>query len=248
VLSDKDKDLLLLIKKLEEYYKQRGVSYRISKKGRKWLNHTTTYLNKTWKDKETFDELKEFESKEDLYTSYIEFTFKNLEDSDLKHVKRLVFAATKSAWRAFLKNTYVRFKPKLLEDFTSNEKFIGILKKEIPQNPKAKGYWTTVDTFLINKWKTKNYPVCKQVLYALERVIVAHLFRKQSAKDLIKIHDKYVKEYEVAEARGKLDNLIEYIKENKRRSNICHGCTKIASCKDAKTGALIISCGDKTTK
>ena len=61
-------------------------------------------------------------------------------------------------------------------------------------------------------------------------------------KDLIKIHEKYVKEYKVAEGREKLDDLVEYIKENKRRSNVCHGCKYINSCTSAKSGAIVTKC------
>jgi len=250
-ITDKDRDLLLIVKVVEEFYKQRGVTYKLSKKGRKHLTHTVSYLNKVWDSRKDNKEIGDLLSKEELYKSYISFTFKNLDDTELKHVKKLKYAANKSAWRSHLKNTFISFKPILLEDCASSEKFMGVLKREIPQNPKTKGYWTTVDTFLLKKWSTDTYPVCKQVLYALERVIVAHLYRfhKQTAKDLIRIHQMYSEKYKVAEARGKLDNLIEYVNEDKKRSDYCHDCTQKNDCKLSRTkDTVIVTCQSKTTK
>ena len=245
-ITERDKNIALFVKKIEEYYKQRGVSYRISRNGRKQIANAVSYLNKVWKKSKGMKEFDGFRDKGELYSNYIEFTFDKIEDDKLQALKRLTFSATKNTWRKYLKNDFVRFKPYLLEDKTTDKTFIGVKRGDIPDLPQSEGYWTTVNTFLIPKWKTKTYPVCKQVLYALERVIVYHLYRKHTSAYLIKMHEEYVKEYKAAETRGRLDDLIEYVKENKKRSNFCHGCTKTVEC-HVKNPQIIVSCNEKTT-
>jgi hypothetical protein len=219
-ITEKDKDLFLMVKKLETYYKQRGVSYRLSKKGKKHLKHAVGFLNAYWKEREKNKELSAFNTKGEMYEDYINHTFRNLADNTLQHVKRLTFSATKSSWKTSLKKEHSTFTPYILKPSFSSTIFYGLDKREIPKDPKEKGYWTTVDTFLLKKWRTKSYPLCKQVLYALERVIVAHIYRKQSVKDLVEKHNEYLNEYKRAEKRGELDDLMEYINEGKKREEV----------------------------
>jgi len=245
VISEKDKDLYLFLSKLEEFYKQKGISHNISKRGKKIIGQAVGYLNSCWDTKEEHVELKSFYSKEEIYKSYIEFTFNNLEDKELKYIKRFIFAANKNTWRAHLKNSQIFFSPYLLRKSFSETEYYSVEKKEIPHDPKAKGFYTTVEKFLLNKWSTKTYPLCKQVLYALERVIVQHMYRKAPLDDLIKIHSEYLKEYKVAEVRNRLDDLVEYIKENKKRSDVCYGCLDNQKC--GASGTIITKCTMKTT-
>jgi hypothetical protein len=248
VITDADGDLLLLMKSLEEYYKIRGVSYKISKNGKKVLTKTVTYLNKVWeKDREGPGD--EFQTKGDLYKSYIAFIFQTLEDSALNHLKRLLHTGSRSAWRKSiemgLETTSGRmFIPYFYDYQWSTTQYYGINKNEIPTDPKSSMYWTTVEIFLLNRWRTKTYPVCRQVLYALETVIIYHLFRrgKENAQDLMGKHRIYIKEYKQAETRDVLDDLSEYIKQNKKTSDICHNCLKKNTCLKVNENTHIVTC------
>jgi hypothetical protein len=246
VMTDADADLLRLMYEVEEYYKKRGVSHKISKNGKKVLKKTVTYLNNVWKKKEEFDSHGEFQSKGDLYLSYLEYVFQNLDDDDLKQLKRLTFTGNKGAWRKTLNSPHTgQFIPYFFNYQWSETHYYGINKNEIPgyDDVNDSMYCTTVEVFLHSKWRTKTYPVCKQVLYALECVIIHHLFRNRDARDLISKHKIYVREYKTAEARDKLDNLTDYVKHNKKNSNVCHNCKKRGDCVNDKV--TVISCDER---
>ena len=248
VITDTDGDLLLLMKTLEEYYKIRGVSYKISKNGKKALTKTVTYLNKTWKKEFLTEVGGQFETKTEMYQSYIVFVFESIDDSGLNQLKRLLHTGSRSAWRKSLETTSGRrFIPYFFDYQWSNTHYYGVDKNEIPKDPKSSMYWTTVEIFLLNKWRTKTYPLCRQVLYALEIVIIHHLFRKgivedKDTKALIDKHKIYIKEYRQAEMRDVLDDLSEYIKQNKKTSDICHNCIKKNTCLKVNEHTHVVTC------
>lgn len=241
-----DNDLLLMVAALEKYYKSRGVSHKVSKNGRKKLAKTVEYLNKVWKEKDQHEEFEEFELKSDLYYCYIDYAFKNLIDNELNHLKRLNFAGTKAGWRGYMKKGMKGFDPYLLNAKDYNfGKYMGVAKDTIPKDPNDSGYATTVGTFLLPKLKTKNYPVCKEVLYALECLIVYKMFRLQDVSMLKTVHANYLAEYKRAEDLGKLDSLLDYVGKNRKNSDYCHDCHKKISCIQAKSAAIVNKCSEK---
>lgn len=248
VITNAEGDLLLLMKVLEEYYKIRGVSYKISKNGKKALTKTVTYLNKTWKEEFLTEAGQQFETKEEMYQSYIEYVFQILDDDALNQLKRLLHAGNRSAWRKSLSTSSGnRFVPYFFDYQWSDTHYYGIAKSEMPKDPKSSMYWTTVEIFLLSKWRANTYPICRQVLYALEIVIIHHLFRKQivgesDINSLIGKHKTYIKEYRQAEMRDTLDDLTEYIKQNKKTSDICHNCIKKNTCLRVNENTHVISC------
>jgi hypothetical protein len=248
VITDTEGDLLLLMKTLEDYYKTRGVSYKISKNGKKALAKTVTYLNGIWKKIFLEPEGDGFNNKGDVYQSYIDFVFQNLDDGDLNQLKRLLHRGSRSAWRKSLTTTSRRmFIPYFYDYQWSDTHFYGVAKSEIPKDPKNSMYWTTVEIFLLNKWKTKTYPICRQVLYALETVVIHHLFRKgavgnKDTRGLVDKHKEYIIKYRQAEMRDALDDLTEYIKQNKKASDICHNCVKKNTCLRVNEHTHVVSC------
>lgn len=237
--------VLLFLKQIEKYYHQRGVKHHISNKGKKYIKKAVSYLEKIWKERADHPELAEFELLEDIFYSYIEYTFKGLVDNELNHLKRLTFAGTKGGWRAMTKNTMYKFNPYLIEKSFTDKYYFGIPKNEIPEDPVQSGYHTTLQAFLFSKWKYGNYPISPQILYALESYIIYKLFRKQEITDLKAMHKKYLEEYKLAEARGTLDNLQEYVNKNKKRSDYCHDCGKKGECELSTKGSIVELCSEK---
>ncbi len=248
LLNTLDNDVLLLVSQLEHYYKNRGVAHNLSKNGTKKLGKCVEYLNRIWNTRAEHREFDEFEIKADLYYCYVEFAFKNLIDNELNHLKRLNFAGTKTAWRAYMKRSLGDFTPHLIDKSFSAGKFYGISKDAIPMEPKDSGYNTTLHTFLHPKLKTKSYPVCSEVLYALEAMIIYMMFRKKDITDLKKLHTMYLAEYKVAEDRGKLDDLLDFVGKNKKNSNYCHECLKKSACVQASSTAIVNKCSEKELK
>ncbi|MHA1949332.1 MAG: hypothetical protein ACW99G_04990 [Candidatus Thorarchaeota archaeon] len=248
LLQNLDNDVLLMVSQLEHYYKNRGVSHKISKNGTKKLGKCVEYLNRIWKTREEHREFDEFEIKADLYYCFVEFAFKDLVDNELNHLKRLNYAGTKTAWRAYMKRSLGDFSPHLIDKSFSLGKFYGIDKDAIPTEPKDSGYNTTLHTFLIPKWKTKSYPVCPEVLYALEAMIIYSMFRKKDITKLKQMHTKYVTEYKLAEERDKLDNLLDFVGKNKKNSDYCHECAKKVSCVQSNSNAIVNKCSEKVVE
>ncbi len=242
-------DLLLLMKVVENYYKERGVNYKISKKGRKNLKKVVRFVNNTWKKKDEFDqkdEFAQFETKADLYTSYVEYVFQNLDDEDLNQLKRLVYSGNKQAWRKSLYSTHKgKFVPYFYNYQWSSTHYYDIPKQEIPDNPKDSLYWTTVNTFLLSRWRTKSYPVCKQVLFALETIIIYSMFKKVPVSELIHKHVKYVKEYRQAVKRDAEDNLADFLSNDKKSNDVCQDCKKKDTCKNNSPNVLVVNCNEK---
>lgn len=238
-------DVMLFVRQVEKYYKNRGVNYNISNKGKKHIAKAVEYLNKVWKERDDHPEFAEFELLSDLYYCYIEYTFKNLIDNELNHLKRLIFAGTKGGWRAWMKNSVSKFDPYLIHKSFSDSLYYGIPKKEIPENPADSGYHTTISALLLPKLKSGNYPVASSVLYALECYIIYKMFRKQDVSEMMKVHRQYLKEYKEAEALDRLDDLHEYVTKNKKKSDLCNDCNKKDECKLISKNHVIEVCSEK---
>lgn len=250
--SQQDKDLLLLMSVLQEFYKQKGANHPISKKGRKQLQKAVYYLEGQWKKRTDQLELQQFELKKDLYQAYIEYTFKDVPKEDMNQLKRLTYAGTKRGWKAWLTKPGYRFTPLLLDKVTNADKFFGVKKSEIPSVAKLpkSGYWYTYKVFLNQRWDSGEYPIAKQVLFALEMCIVFMMFRKVGIEGvelsrLMSQHGKYTREYTNAKACDSLDDLAAYVKENKLASNLCHNCTLKSKCPTYKTSAVVVNCSQR---
>ena len=247
-------NLLLLMAVVENYYKERGVSHKISKKGRKNLKKVVRFLNNTWKKKDEFDSLGEFEVKADLYTSYVEYVFQNLDDEDLNQIKRLVYSGNKQAWRKSLHSPHTgKFIPYFYNYQWSGTHFYNIPKQEIPKEPKDSSYWTTVNTFLLSRWRTNSYPVCRQVLFALETIIIYSMFRKLPVSELVLKHKKYVKLYRQAVKAEREDDLEDFFlkdkkNEDKENRGCCYDCTKKNTCSTYSPNIYMVNCNDKIKK
>lgn len=254
IITEPEADLLLLMKTVEEYYKERGVNYKISKNGRKILERVVRFLNNMWKVKDEFDSAEEYKHKAELYTSYIRYVYKNLDDSNLNQLKRMVYTGNKQAWKKSLYSTHKgRFIPYFYDYQWSGTHYYGILKKEIPKEPESSMYWTTVDTFLLSRWRTKTYPICRQVLFALETIIIYSMFnRTPEVNDLIYKHIAYVQEFRQALKKGTEDNLVEFVrgekkvtKKKKEKGDVCIDCKIKDSCKNHNDNVFVVTCGEK---
>jgi len=252
VESKEDSNLHLLMSVLQEFYKQKGANHKISKNGRKQLEKAIYYLEGQWKKKKDNIELQQFDLKRDLYQAYIEYTFKDVPKEDMNQLKRLSYAGTKRGWKAWLTKPAYRFTPLLLSGVSDANTFIGVIKSEIPSPAKLpkSGYWYTYKVFLNNRWDSGEYPIAKQVLFALEMCIVFMLFRKVSIEGidvsrLVTQHHKYSREYQNAQVSNQLDDLSAYVKDNKLSSNLCHNCTLKEKCPTYKTSAVVVNCSQR---
>jgi hypothetical protein len=253
VITEQDKDILLFIQALERFYHQSGVNYPISKNGKKHITKAVYFLDGMWKKKKEKPELEQFELKDDLYTTYIEYVFDKVHKSDLNQLKRLKYSGSKRGFMNWLEKPTWRFEPYLIDKKFDDNMFYGVNKKDIPKDVEKSGYWSTFRIFLGSRYKSGSYPVAKQVLFALEMCIIFMLFRKQKisgidSAQLINIHGKYVDEYKRAKAASKLDDLGEFVKENKLNSNVCNDCTKKTTCPTFKSAAIVVNCSQKKVK
>jgi hypothetical protein len=230
-ISQEDKDILLFQGALERYYHSRTVNYKISKNGRKQIAKAVYFLEGQWAKRNEIDSLKEFELRDDLYSAYIEYVFNNVDKGDLNQLKRLAYSGTKRGWISSLAKPSYKFNPRLVDKKFDKDVFFGVNKKDIPKNITKSGYWATYKIFLGSRWQEGTYPVAKNVLYALEMVIIFCLFRKASPDgvqigQLVNIHGKYLKEYKRAVACRKLDNLADFVTKGEKHSDVCFDCVK----------------------
>ena len=249
-ITEKDKDILLFIKALEKHYNLKGANHKISKNGRKYIAKAVFFLDGMWNHKRIKPEMDEFEVKDDFYLTYIEYVFRNTHKDDLNQLKRLSFSGTKKGFKTFLVKPTYRFDPHLVDKKFDEKHFFGVKKDKIPKDITKSGYWNTYKIFLGSKYADGNYPIAKQVLYALEMVIIFMLFRKQTigkadSTSLINIHSRYVIQYRTAQATNKLDNLKDYVLSNKMKSDVCNDCVIKGKCVTRKTAAIVVSCSQK---
>ena len=250
VITEDDKDILLFIQCIEEYYHKKGANHPISKNGKKYITKAVYFLDGMWKKKKIKPELDEFEVKADFYNAFIEYALNNVPKDDLNQLKRITFSGTKRGFKSWLTKPTYRFEPHLVEKKFDNDTFYGVLKKSIPVEIEKSGYWNTYRIFLGSRWKDGGYPLAKQVLYALEMIIIFMMFRKKeingvNSGHLIAVHGKYLTEYKRAEMSGKLDNLTEFVTKNKLNSNMCNDCTIKRGCTTYKTAAIVVNCSRK---
>lgn len=247
-----DKDLLLFQKALEKYYYSSAVNHKISKNGMKHIAKAVYFLEGQWAKKKDIRSLREFELKTDLYSAYIEYVFKGVDASDLNQLKRLTYSGTKKGWTLSLMKPAYKFDPMLIVKSFTKDEFFGIKKKEIPKDIVKSGYWSTYKIFLGSRWMEGTYPVSKNVLYALEMVIVYCLFRKAEPENitvgqLINIHTKYLKEYKRAVACRRLDNLADFVTRGAKHSDICFDCAKNDTCPTYNSAAIVVNCTQKVS-
>ncbi len=163
------------------------------------------------------------------------------------------YSGSKRGFKNWLDKPTYRFEPHLIDKKFDDSTFYGVAKKDIPKDISKSGYWHTYKIFLGSRYKAGGYPIAKQVLYALEMCIIFMLFRKKgvdnvNANHLVAVHQKYLIEYKRAESAGKLDNLQEFVKQNKLKSNICNDCIKKQSCSTFKSNAIVVNCSQKKVK
>jgi hypothetical protein len=249
-ISEADKDILLFQLQLELYYHSRGVNHRVSKNGRKFIAKAVYFLEGQWAKRKELDVLREFEVRDDLYSAYIEHVFRGVDKNDLNQLKRLTYSGSKRGWTVSLSKPTYRFMPELTDKKFDNVHFYGIKKSDIPKDVEKSGYWATYKIFLGSRWTEGTYPVSKQVLYALEMVIIFSLFRKAKPGGteigmLINIHGKYLKEYTRAVACKKLDNLADFVTNGAKKSDVCYDCLKNDTCPTYNSSAIVVNCTQK---
>jgi len=249
-ISEADKDLLLFQQALEVYYHSKGANHKISKNGRKFIAKAVYFLEGQWSNRKKLDVLREFEVREDLYLAYIEYAFNGVAKEDLNQLKRLTYSGTKRGWTVSLSKPTYRFQPELTARTFDDVHFYGVKKSDIPKNVEKSGYWATYKIFLGSRWTEGTYPVSKNVLYALEMVIIFCLFRKAKPDGveigmLINIHGKYLKEYKRAVACRKLDNLADFVTQGEKKSDICYDCLKNDTCPTYNSSAIVVNCTQK---
>jgi hypothetical protein len=253
VITEEDKDILLFIGAVERFYHKNGVNFKISKNGKKHISKAVYFLDGLWKKKKDKPELEQFELKDDLYTTYIEYVFDKVPKGNLNQLKRLKYSGSKRGFQNWLEKPSWQFEPHLIAKTFDDKTFYGVLKENIPKDIAKSGYWSTYRIFLGSRWKTKSYPVAQQVLYALEMIIIYMMFRKKGVGDidvkhLVAVHTRYVEEYKRAKMANKLDDLGAFVKENKLNSNICNDCIKKRVCSTYKTAAIVVNCSQKKVK
>ena len=237
---------------LERFYKQNGVGFKISKNGKKHIAKAVYFLEGQWKKKITeksAPELDQFDLKADMYQAFIEYAFRNVPKSDLNLLKRLHYSGTKKGWKGWLTQPNYQFNPVLLRKETDKLHFMSLVKADIPpaKDLAKSGYWYTVKVFLKNRWDNKDYPIAKQVLFALEVCIAFMLFRKVGIEGtdvtkLLAMHHVYAKQYNTAVVTKRLDDLAEFVRSNKMQSTLCHNCLKKDSCAIFKSDAVVVNC------
>jgi hypothetical protein len=244
-ITESDKDVLLFMQKLQEFYVGKSVEASISKNGKKNIRRAVEWLNATL--------IREFNSsfsKESAYASYIEYALGHLAGTQLKHLKRLNYAGILAGWVSRTQGSFRiildKFEPILLNhDKTDKAQFLGINRGAIP---KAKdivksGYYTTAIIFFVSRASYERYPICTEVLYALEMLIAFKIFNRVNVDNLLDLHKLYVRQYDKAKKMGKLDNLLEYSKTGKVKSFYCADCDKFDYCTDQ--GKSVKTCKDK---
>lgn len=249
-ISEADKDLLLFQQSLERYYHSRGVNFKVSKNGKKYMAKAVYFLEGQWAKRKEIDILREFEVRDDLYSAFIEYAFNGVAKGDLNQLKRLTYSGTKRGWTVSLSKPTYRFMPELTEKKFDDGFFYGVKKSDIPKDVEKSGYWATYKIFLGSRWQEGTYPVAKNVLYALEMVIIFSLFRKAKPGGaeigmLINIHGKYLKEYKRAVACRKLDNLADFVTQGEKNSDVCYDCIKNDTCPTYNSSAIVVNCTQK---
>jgi hypothetical protein len=249
-ISEADKDLLLFQGALERYYHSRGANHKISKNGKKFMAKAVYFLEGQWAKRNELKAFNEYETRDDLYNAYIEYIFKGVDKSDLNQLKRLTYSGSKRGWTTSLSKPTYKFVPELTEKTFDDVHFFGVKKSEIPKDVEKSGYWATYKIFLGSRWQEGTYPVAKNVLYALEMVIIFSLFRKAKPGGmdigmLINIHGKYLKEYKRAVACRKLDNLADFVTQGEKNSDVCYDCVKNDECPTYNSSAIVVNCTQK---
>ncbi|NIU82606.1 MAG: hypothetical protein GWN64_03805 [Candidatus Thorarchaeota archaeon] len=128
-----------------------------------------------------------------------------------------------------------QFKPLMLDKSKiTAAQYLGINRGAIPKEKdiKKSGYYTTAVIFFLSRLQHKRYPICTDVLYALEMLIAFKLYNRMEVKDLLDKHIIYANQYKKAKEMGKLDNLLEYSKTGKVKSYFCADCDKFDICND----------------
>ena len=212
-------DQRVLLKAIEEGLLKQGKTMKISKNAKKLFPKITGFLNTNYvktphklytKDRGSF------------YSAYVDFAISYMKE--MFSIKSLTYSKIQKAFLKKLEENKADnfvFSPTFHNCACGNGLFYGIKMNTIPKNIKESNYWPTLYFFLLKRIKDGSpYPICSQVLVALERIIIYKFFLKETdTKELIELHVKYKKEYKKAHSMNKLDNLAEFFAKEKNTEN-----------------------------